>query len=91
MRTMFWESYLAFKKNSTELTRVGALLSSLLKLGILLGEGALRKAATRLYVFIVIFGCQGFFGSLPFAFLMTSLLASEDHMWLEQHLDFALL
>lgn len=29
--------------------------------------------------------------SLPFAFLMTSLLTSEDHMWLKQHLDFALL
>lgn len=26
---------------------------------------------------------------LPFAFLMPPLLASEDHMWLKQHLDFA--
>lgn len=68
---------------------VGALLSSLLELGILPGEGALRKAATRLCVFIVIFGCQG--SLYLFAFLMTSLLASEDHMWLKQHLDFALL
>lgn len=60
MRTMFWEFYLAFKKTSAELTRIGALYSSLLKLGILPGERALRKAATRLCIFIVIFGCQDF-------------------------------
>lgn len=60
MRTMFWEVHWAFKKNSAELTRVGAVFSSLLELGILPGEGALRKATTRFCVFIVIFGCQGF-------------------------------
>jgi len=60
MRTMFWEFYVAFKKHSAELTRTGALFSSLLKLGILPGESALRKAATGLCVFTVIFGCRDF-------------------------------
>lgn len=78
---MFWKFYLAFKKNSTELTRIGALFSSLLKLGILPGERALRKAATRLCIFYCYFWKSGF--SLPLAFLMISLLASEDHMWLK--------
>lgn len=55
MRTMFWEFDLGFKKSSAELTRTGALFSSLLKLGILPGEGALRKAATRLSVFSLLF------------------------------------
>lgn len=44
---------LSFKQTSAELTRIGAVFSSLLKLGILPGERALRKAATRLCILLL--------------------------------------